>query len=388
MRFAKTHKLSTLAVAIAIALAAPFAWGQGQGSGGGGGGGGGGAGGGKPPGGETAVNNLSYPAVKIDGDSAPYSFAPSALELGVNYSYGCNVPETIGESTYVNTSCVSSDGLIYYTPEQCAAVVPNCSGQAIERIYWQKTAHKWSAVATEHKVIDLGARLANYVDWGDSLESQIWWDTATIRVETTPYADLTIPQTGLTMWHVYGKGTTELWGARASSSGDPDDQPSNYAILHTGAARLNISKISGPVVDCASSVNTGGGIWNPSTNTWSASVYTLYNGAYTAELNIQGKYVYGYNWALRRDFVPAEYTKTGWWRLTFYTDGDVISFNSTTAITPPPPPIPPVVAVAAESETTQFTPVVDVADSLSYIDICVRGSKGGGGIKGGGKPTK
>lgn len=368
-----TKRISTLAVAIAIALAAPLAWGQGQGPGGGGGGGN------KPPGGETAVNNLSYPAVKIDGTAATYIFTPSTPLLGANYSYGCNVPETVGESKYPNTSCVSSDGLIYYSAETCRALVPNCADPniPIERIYWQKTAHKWSADATVHLTSIDGPRAAQFVDWSDSLESQIWWDTASIRVETTPFAALAETQTGLTMWHVYGQGTIEMWGARASEAGVAAEYESPVAILHTGKARLNISKLSTPLADCTTPV-TWGGTWDPSTRTWSTSTFTLYNGLYTAELNIGGKYVYGYNWQLRRDIVPPDIGKTGWWRLTFYTEDNVVGFAPGAGVDPP--------GVDPTTLQKTFTPVADSANSLSYIDICVRGSKGGGGTKGGPKP--
>ena len=210
--------------------------------------------------------------------------------LGKDYSYGCAVPEKIGETTFPNTSCVSSDGLIYYSAATCRALVPNCTDLAIqiERIYWQKTAtNKWSADATVHASSG-GAGAANYVDWSDSLESQIWWDTTSIRVETTPYADLTATQKGLTMWHVYGQGTTELWGARASEAGAPAVYDSGVAIVHTDKARLNIAKLSLPV-DCALPYTSPNLTWTGSG--WSGSLFTLYDVPYTAELNIGGKYV-------------------------------------------------------------------------------------------------
>jgi len=67
--------------------------------------------------------------------------------------------------------------------------------------------------------------------------------------------------------------------------------------------------------------------------------------------------------------------------LTFYTAEPnyypvVIFPNGPDTETSPPGVTPPT--------ETKFNPMVTA--ELSYIDICVRGSKGGGGVKGGGKP--
>lgn len=130
------------AVAVALALTAPLTLAQGKPPGAGGGGGG-------NPHGEESVNNLAFPAVEINAAGPVVSAffnAASAPVLGQDFSYGCNVADTSGERTYPNTSCVSADGKTYYTPSQCQTAVANCSGQAIERIYWQKTTtNDWSS---------------------------------------------------------------------------------------------------------------------------------------------------------------------------------------------------------------------------------------------------
>ena len=54
----------------------------------------------------------------------------------------------------------------------------------------------------------------------------------------------------------------------------------------------------------------------------------LYDDIYTAELNIKGSYVYGYNWNLKSDEVKPEIGKAGWWRLTFYTSDNSLDFGS------------------------------------------------------------
>lgn len=394
MKFANTHKVSTLAIAVAIALAAPLAWGQGQGPGGGGGGG---AGGGKPPGGETAVNNLSYPAVELNGAGPEATYSGLTLSgtpvLGKDFSYACDLaPEVVGETTYPYTSCVNAEGTLYYSVADCQVLKPACIGKTFYRLYWQKTAtNDWTADAIA-RTAPAGGYPATHVDWSDSLESQIWWDTAAIRVETTPYATLASPDpstlTRVTMWHVFGQGQTELWGAKATDQDGASltTEEWSYPILHTTVARLNIAKISVLPTDCVNDKSPGAGTWevnpnDPNKYYWNGSSLTLYDVPYTPELNIGGRYVYGFNWQLRRDTVPPSIGKTGWWRLTFYTalpgSSPVVYFpnGAGTAISPP--------SVLPPAEV-KFTPVV--AQNLSYIDICVRGSKGGGGIKGGGKP--
>lgn len=390
MKFSNAHKVSTLVLAIAIAFAAPLALGQGKGSGGGTGGSGG-----KPPTGETAANNLSYPPVELNGAGPAVTFNGLVLSgtpaLGKDYSFACgDAPELVGETTYPYTSCVNAEGSLYYTVDECLIAKPACIGKPFYRLYWQKTAtNDWTAdaIAVNTTAAPGGGYPATHVDWSDSLESQIWWDTAAIRVETTPYATLPVDTflTGVTMWHVYGQGQTELWGAKALGdiSTELDTYESSYAILHAMAARLNIAKISEPNADCVNGTSPGAGEWmvNPNDTSkyyWSGSSLTLYDVPYTPELNIGGRYVYGFNWQLRRDQVPANIGKTGWWRLTFYSAlpgyYPVVIFPALDATVKNPPLVTPPAEV-------KFTPVV--AQDLSYIDICVRGSKGGGGIKGG-----
>jgi len=63
--------------------------------------------------------------------------------------------------------------------------------------------------------------------------------------------------------------------------------------------------------------------------------------------------------------------------MTFYTVDRVIGFVPGARVDP----------LGVDPSTLQktFTPVADSENSLSYIDICVRGSQGGSGTKGGRK---
>ena len=400
-----------------------------------GGGGGGGGGGGHT---ETTANNLSYPAVYTGEAGSASAWQVQEGTLGVRYSYGCDTPEAIGTTTYPNTSCVSSDGNIFYTAEECTATGGKCEGLPVDRIYWQKiTDNYWQAESTG----PLAPVTVAYLDWGDSLESRSWLATSIIRVETTPFASF-IPgfdpatmvcaetdpcQVGYQMWHVFGQGTTEQWGSRAtdaaaalatdfSSTGRQRGQPgdnflpnaltlsspyvysSPFAIIHSANARLNMAKLEQGTRTCPDVA--GGVVPDPSffVRDWDnpgwSSACTLRDIPYTAELNVQGKYVYGYNWMLRRDEMPSEcgsgWDKAGWWRLTFYANNGAVFFdqsNPVLALTPPPlVPASPLVVVAAETGDSLYAPVIDYTNNLTYIDICITAKTGGGGSGGGGKP--
>lgn len=340
---------------------------------------------GPPVGGETS-NNLSYPALffgtpKQTGVIGSYSLGAS---FPTGMSYGCAAPETIGTTTYPNTSCVV-DGASVVTPltyDECA--ITKCSGQDIERIYWQKNAlNKWQAgYATSSSALPV-----DYVDWGDNLESRSW-PVQVIRVETNTFADLDPATTRFDMWHVFGQGTNELWGVRAN---DPDAEPYAftawpYAVNVSDGARLNIAKLANGQATCPTvppATPPYNPIWNPTDRVWTGT-WVLYDAPYTAELNIKGSYVYGYNWNLRSAIVPGDVNKAGWWRLTFYTSDNSILFDD--ADVPKAPPtselIPAPLASLEEGETGPlYVPVVDTTNNLTYIDICITSTKGGGSKK-------
>lgn len=103
---------------------------------------------GPPVGGETP-NNLSHPSVRADSEfSVAHHWNPplAAPELGEHYSYGCDAPETMGQFSYPNTSCVDSleEPTEWYDEAACTALGMPCEGLDVYRIYWQKVdANEW-----------------------------------------------------------------------------------------------------------------------------------------------------------------------------------------------------------------------------------------------------
>jgi hypothetical protein len=275
-------------------------------------------------------------------------------------------------------------------------------------MYWQKVpGQNWKSEVDGV----FASEIAEYVDWGDALESRTVSATSVARVETMPFdLDDTVPpllRVGFEMWHVFGTGKTEMWGARVTDTAPLSHYTytSPYAIIHTGNARLNLAKLSPGAVTCPPTPSPDGSspydgvpegegetvpAWDSESKTWSDALFTA-DLPYSAELNIQGKYVYGYNWTLKT-FDAGGFDKAGWWRLTFYADD--VGFTNDTIIGPPLVPnaianLPLLtmaaggdIEPAAETEGRLYVARVrGEPDNLTFIDVCISAARGGGGRK-------
>ncbi len=401
------------------------------------------------PGEDPAGNNLSLPAVltnTVTGDIPAYWNPPDAGVgmLCEHYSYGCDKPETADHFSYPNTSCVETlmvpkEEVVCLTAEVCTATGGKCDGyelSELSRIYWQKEIlNDWSADQT----VITEPIAAAFVDWGDALEAVSWKTTSKIRVETQPYAHVfsgfigddgvlgpcyakalyagedpfLVCKKGFQMWHVSGQGITEHWGVRATEERVSYNYDSPYQIINSGTAKLNLAKLEGPSAVCPS---PGGGeegeasvpaengapsgfAWDNENFVWTqgsgeADPCTWYNGTYSVELSVGGKYVYGHNWDMNTVNLEGScpgFLKTGWWRLTFYTTDNVILFSDANMPVSAPPAAPanirsleraPFVTATAPyvpSVSELYAPVVDPDNNLTYIDICIVAGGGGGG---------
>lgn len=378
---------------LAVATVASAQGGPPPGKGGGGGGGGGE---------ETTANNLSYPvvftgaAIALNGSMDTYTLVG---DLGAGFSYGCDRPQVIGTTTYPNFSCVSETG-VALGYDECATSLDYCAPTAgcaggtcvVERIYWQKRSSLWQA----GNVTGAGATPVHFGDWGDNLESQTWTSSSVIRVEFTPFNTLTASLRGYQMWHVSGQGVTELWGVRATDGGLAYAYAGTHATVHTAAAQLILSKLETGVGSLANPPDPAGFTW--SGDGWAEAVQNtvILPGA---ELNIGGKVMYGYNWNLKTFTMVGGVLKAGWWRLTF-SPGGALAFlpeccavpadgcpaaDACTTLTAPPAapaavPLELEVAAAAEEGDTGplYVPAVDPVHNLTYIDVFIQASKGGG----------
>lgn len=224
------------------------------------------------------------------------------------------------------------------------------------------------------------------VDWGDNLEAKSWNVGQQVRVETVLYKALSDPEiaaalggetmTAYTMEQTNAptKGPEEMWGADGTTYESPE------ATVYSGCAVLTIQRLrisrDDPAVsllkwDSASGQWTGseliapplfkGGVWEGGEGT----------GGYSAEINIKGVTIYGYNWSTSG-------IEQGHYRLTFSLDpncpvGELNTFitndttvavseeEGTSALAGP--------VTAAEPEAGGGEGRIDGANNLTYIDV-------------------
>jgi hypothetical protein len=384
---------------------------------------------------EPVGNNLSYPASYTVGPADTYGWWPPASPVfRVHYSYGCDLEETIDQFKYPNTSCVLDDETTYLFPEECIEDGAPCAGFTLDQldlIYWQKVVDvEWSAetISSEPPVV------AAYLDWSDNIESNTWTVTSVIRIETQPYStsiigfdpttdecdDPDLCLTGFEMWHASGHGTTEHWGVRVENNHTPFEYESPFSIIHTPRARLNIAKLETTMKECPV---PGGSLGDPPPDldlVWMTELdpnnpqeilygwwendgggidpCALDDVEQTVELNVGGKWTYGYNWMTKRmDFDVCEALGfedvEGWWRLTFYTEDGSVDFTAqgqeywdNPEVIGPPPPIPAEAVAMSDPATDDalYPPKVDTVNNLTYIDFCLSKKGGGGGGGSGG----
>lgn len=167
------------------------------------------------------------------------------------------------------------------------------------------------------------------IDWGDNLEAHPWTIRSIVRTEITLYQNISsTPMLAFEMAWLWGEGTTEMWGTNGIT------YPSNEATVYSSLARFTIQKLTvDPYDEAGLPIDNGtlGLTWDATQGQWIGSVAkTLYNSAvweaegvdgkalasiYSAEINIPGKVIYGYNWNLRKNN-----DGVGFYRLTFSLD--------------------------------------------------------------------
>lgn len=238
------------------------------------------------------------------------------------------------------------------------------------------TANLWQA--------DNAAEVGNEVtelDWGDNLEAKDWNIGPMLRVETALYDSLlAAPMNKYEMCWISGSGTTERWGMQVSDGGAPSPDDSfvpvttsgTTAMVYTDGARLTIQRIapganltwdadahewvgegtSAPVVNQAAWEDTGEG-----------------PGGYGAELNVQGKVVYGYNFRTS-GMPPGEY------RITFSLDGPGAAYSGSGTTLASASLLTNVEGESLETraEPEGNTPVILPGQELSYIDVGLSGT--------------
>ncbi len=337
---------------------------------------------------EDTGNNLSYPVIWSDG---PYLSLRGA----------CGTESFFGEWWYwwgeegvdpdiVPLSCAPDPDNDTYCDDGVAGTYDesNVPGEGWVKAYLQQDAgNQWQAGSADWSgsTVEIST-----VDWGDNLEAKDWSADVVLRVETVLYQDLSASMRAYNMHHLYGQGPDEMWGC------DMSTYQSFEATVYSGCARLTIQKLSDNYSDSDLT-------WDASTGEWTGAgvASTIYNSgvwqgvegpdsrlAYSAEINVSGKVIYGYNWNLRNNS-----DGDGYYRITFSLDNNTGHVPLNTFITENT-----VIKVSAEdSEATEAEPggggvaVIDSINNLTYIDLNILPARSGGGNKpidagGGGKP--
>lgn len=310
--------------------------------------------------GDITANNLSAPVIWSDGVTL-------------------SLPGTFGDEVWNPDSSILIDGIEVY---------PQHEGNL-----WQAQSVSFSAGNTSVNI--------DYIDWGDNLEAKNWPAGAKIRVETVLFKTFpsnSMPQfdegmTGYDMIYISGQGKTESWGTnRQKNKFNHEGSPEFNSLIYSGCAKLVIQKFDSSPIACEW-LKTGE---NP-TGSWSGSGIgaPLFDGGvwesidgpegYSAEINIGGKVIYGYNWDTR---ITGE--GPGFYRITFALIDDELTgtqlntfINESTYILAAEEEVEN--ALTAESIKTDSSevdlgggiPQINAQYNLTYIDIELT-SKGNG----------
>jgi len=349
---------------------------------------------------ETSTNNVSYPVIWSDGVSivtelpeTDWTFAPitdPASQCFMGDTGGLPVPE---------------DAVCYYD-----GTVP-----ALGHVWWlqQREANQWQAynpMATQTIAI-------TGVDWGDDLESRDNFNTRSIiRTEVVLLKNVVDDPTSefaaadFQAFEMSGAvpGTAnspvEMHGTNYGGDANPDlgtqtlidpmlVRPGFQATMYSACARFIIQKVVGDPASLQ---------WNPADGHWgpiSAVNNPVFNGAiypdaladdYSAEINVSGTLIFGYNWNLRKTGEGA-----GLYRLTYVLDGggDVGGSCNThlyTYLADGTTGAPATTVVNVVTNPVATPAIVPAGDAglngdlgggLSYIDVVINVKTGGGGKK-------
>jgi hypothetical protein len=298
---------------------------------------------GPPDGGEGAQgNNLSFPALAVDG----YTISP----IGTSQ---WTVPY---EGPYTGLSEAEIAALAASGPW-----------------YAQKTeGNTWQADYLTNQAVDV-----TYVDWGDIIESNNPKVGRPFRVEVQLYKLLN-------PWDVFdptpetGNGMTGYVMAMLANPSSPNEVQGNNMATYEGNLATVVSNLwKLRIQKCGSAIpETTDLYWN--VDRWVSPTITCTDEpiAFTVELNVGGKLIYGAStggWKVKT---------AGWYRITFYgpprtnlslVGATVANYDDFKAA-----PVETVLA-AEEGETGAATPVVDDVNNISYVDVLAVASGGGGG---------
>jgi hypothetical protein len=308
---------------------------------------------GGPPGGgggghtEKPTNNNSFPAIAVNFNVA----AVNAETFDVPFDLSMTQGLTMEEQAFL---------------------------EAHAPWYAQKVeGNKWGADFAIQPSVDVTG-----IDWGDNIESNNPKVRRPFRLEVVLFAPAA--ENGLMNGHGHfmhvlqfpssnkeAQGTTQATEGFTVDYGTYTVDVSPGGIYYPGFATVasNDAKLVIQKYPDGQTPTTLTPTWN--VDRYSNLLDPVSGFGFAVELNVAGRYIYG---ASEGGWTPME---TGWYRVTFYmTPGSGVNLG--TAIVGNYPFLPAPATLSAESEGATATPVVDAANNLSYVDVEVVASGGGG----------
>jgi hypothetical protein len=347
----------------------------------------------------TAGSNLSFPTIWAEGTTKSPRGTMGSVSLGGAWWYWWGEPLVEGGDPL---SCEPD-------PQNTTRCIDGSSpGTGAVKAFLQKdAANEWQAdnyAATAPVNVDR-------INWGDAIESVSWTIKSKVRIEATLFEDVAETMTGYTMRHTSGHGTDEMWAVDAGTGGTQAlTYESPEAIVYSPCSRLTIQKL---LVDRDALTYPVDSrlTWNAATGLWEGSAVSesaVFNeglapegpgGGFGAEINIQGKIVYGMTWD-----VKTMNDGVGDYRVTFSLDDANCStstlntfITAATEIIVPEEEEAEVTVTSAPGEGG--TAWIDGDNNLTFIDLRITlketgkgggggggGGNGGGGKRGGGGP--
>lgn len=269
-----------------------------------------------------STNNLSFPAIAVDGFGITELLAPT---FTVPYAGGY-------------------PGL---TTEEIAALQP--AGPW----YAQKvTGNAWQA---DHLAASASTDVT-WIDWGDNIEAVDPVIRRPFRLEVVLFKDL-LPEATMTGYTM----------ALLEYPSSPDEVQGTNTITYESLSATVVSSLPKLVIQYVGTAGTADLTWNAELGKWVGADGVPLGDTpvgFAPELNVAGKYIYG---ASTGGWKP---TVAGTYRITFYIPA---ASQVNLRLAQIKVPAEEEIAVLAVEPGGGATPVVDAVNNLSYVDVVVQG---------------
>lgn len=243
-----------------------------------------------------SVGDTDFLKRATDVSAVPSSYG-NCLSMPVVFAEGHGLT---GEDPAVFSGLRGTPGVEYFVEPYDATLIDGYP------VYRNPSINEWQAGWADGTT--WGGEIPVEIDWADNMTRQTWTERSKVRVEVVLFAAVDPILHPLTGYNMYSLGGTQLDEIFVTNT---TKYIATLATVYSNVARLKIEKL-----------DVQGGV--PIAVIYDSPVYERYfvdgpSAAYSAEVNMGGKCIYGYNWDVRD--VPLV-NKSGWYRLTFSLDAN------------------------------------------------------------------